>query len=443
MSNPNKTQEELLKIIEKLQQENNSLKALHQQDIRLYKEIEQNLTRANKELDSQNKAKEKRAKELIQAKEKAEKNEANLSFLFKNVTVGIVVLSREGRIQFTNPYIEKLFGYSNTELIGQPIEVLIPQSFKKTLEHYSKNIETPPIEHSLNLFTRRKDEHEFHVEINLGHYQVGNESLIVAFITDVTKIKRNQEELEEKVRERTLKLTESLEREKELNTMKSRFVSMASHEFRTPLTAILSSISLIDSYKKEEQEGKRKKHVERIKSSVKNLIDILNDFLSLEKLEQGKTETLKEEFDLYEFSKEIIEEVNVILKQGQRINFIHNGGKKVVQDKKILRNVLLNLLSNAIKYSGENKEIFFLVDVSDVSTLIKIKDEGIGISEEDQKNIFEKFFRAKNANNIQGTGLGLHIVKRYVELLEGTISFTSKLEEGTTFNIIFRQNNIK
>ncbi|THU39544.1 PAS domain S-box protein [Niastella caeni] len=245
------------------------------------------------------------------------------------------------------------------------------------------------------------------------------------------------EALEKKVKERTHELTEALEREKELSDLKSRFLSIASHEFRTPLSTILSSTSLIDKYNKEEQEENRKKHTARIKSSVKNLTDILDDFLSLDKLEQGKVKVTKNIINLHEFSTEIIEELNGILKAGQVINLSYNGDRNIEQDKKILRNVLLNLLSNAIKYSAEHKAIFLSVDIENNLVSMKVKDEGIGIPEEDQKNLFSKFYRAKNAIAIQGTGLGLNIVKRYVELLDGEITFISKQNEGSTFMISF------
>ena len=221
--------------------------------------------------------------------------------------------------------------------------------------------------------------------------------------------------------------------------MKTRFVSMASHEFRTPLSAILSSLSLIDTYCTEEQQEKRKKHIERIKSSVRNLTAILNDFLLLDKAEQGKLEINKEWFDLPEFARDIIEEVNGILKTGQQIEFQQTGDREILQDKKILKNIFLNLLSNAIKYSPEEKIIHFSIEIKQKTVFVKIKDEGIGIPEQEQQNLFGKFYRASNVNNIQGTGLGLNIVKRYVELLDGTITFTSKQGFGTTFIVEFPQ----
>ncbi len=267
----------------------------------------------------------------------------------------------------------------------------------------------------------------------INHYK----SEIQAVIIDITDSKRTHEELEEKVEERTLELTATLEREKELNEMKSRFVSTASHEFRTPLSAILSSVSIMELYNSEGLQEKRKKHLNRIKSSVQNLVDILNDFLSLDKLEQGKTEVLKEKFNLKDFSVDIVEEVQGILKPGQHIDFSFTGKKEITKDKKILRNVILNLLSNAIKYSGEDKAIEFTLEVNKKEVVIKVKDYGIGIPEDEQKHLFGKFYRATNATNIQGTGLGLNIVKKYIELLEGSISFISKSGIGTTFTVIF------
>jgi signal transduction histidine kinase len=250
------------------------------------------------------------------------------------------------------------------------------------------------------------------------------------------KLRRANEELEKKVVERTLELTGALEREKSLNEMKSRFVSMASHEFRTPLSAIMSSISLIDSYRSSEDIEKRTKHVERIKSSVRNLTDILNNFLSIDKLEQGKIEVEHIRFDLSEFIVDIIEEMRGMLeKKQQYISYQRNGEIEVVMDKKIMRNILLNLLSNACKYSPENNPIDIEVRRQNQRIVISVKDYGIGIPEEEQSNMFRNFFRAKNAVNIQGTGLGLNIVKRYVEIINGTIHFESQVGKGTTFTI--------
>lgn len=380
-------------------------------------------------------------------------NEAGFRVLFECATISILVVGESGNIELANPCAQELFGYSNGELIGQPIELLIPMELRsKHIHHregYFERPKTRPMGLGMELYARKKDGRVFPVEISLGHYEIAGEKLAVAFVTDITKrkeaednLKKINEELEIRVRDRTLELTEALEREKELGELKSRFVSMASHEFRTPLSAVLSSASLIEQYSLPDQEEKRKKHINRIKSSVKNLTGILNDFLSLDKLEQGKVEVEKDVFDLAEFTDDLLEETHTILKTGQHITCTYSGTNEIVQDRKVLRNVLINLLSNASKYSDEGKEIVLDIEVKDNRVRFSVRDKGIGIPEEEQKNLFGKFFRARNALNIQGTGLGLNIVTRYVELLDGTIEFTSKLNEGTTFTVTFPQNKV-
>ncbi len=367
--------------------------------------------------------------------------EAGFRALFEYATVGILVINVEGCICLANSFIEKLFGYSKAELIGQQLEILMPESFRqKHVQHRINYFDAPkarPMGIGMNLLARKKNGDEFPVEISLGHYPMESGEMAVAFVSDITELKRFHEALEAKVKERTLELTESLKREKELNEMKSRFVSIVSHEFRTPLSTIHSSASLLDAYNKGDQEEKRKKHIDRITSSVDHLVNLLNDNLSLDKLEQGKVELIKEEFNLIELADEILEEVSGMLKSGQHINLSYEGRKRIYQDKVILKNMLLNLLSNAIKFSEENQEIKLVINNSDKEVLIEISDKGMGIPEEDQHNLFNKYFRAKNVTNIQGTGLGLNIVKKYIELLNGGISFTSKLNEGTTFSVRF------
>ena len=381
-------------------------------------------------------------------------SEAGFRALFEYATIGIVVISREGRIELANPCVQKMFGYENAELIGQPVEVLIPKSLgRKHVAHREGYFDRPkarPMGLGMELYARKKDGQEFPVEISLGHYELNGETFAVAFVTDITqrseaeqKLKKMNEELESRVQERTLELTESLAREKELGEMKSRFVSMASHEFRTPLSAILSSAALIDRFTVKEEEEKRKKHIERIKSSVQNLTDILNDFLSLDKLEQGKVEVETVNVDMREFVDDILEEMQGMLKEGQRITYVQQGENEIFQDRKILRNVLLNLLSNAVKYSEVNQEIILATSVDESEVSISVKDEGIGIPEEEHQHLFTKFFRAKNAINIKGTGLGLTIVKRYVELMNGTIGFTSNVNKGTTFIVKFPNQKTK
>lgn len=234
----------------------------------------------------------------------------------------------------------------------------------------------------------------------------------------------------------------ALEKEKELNELKSRFVSMASHEFRTPLSTILSSVTLIEKYREEKDEEKRKKHIYRIKSGINNLTGILNDFLSIDKLEEGKISAVFSKNNINDIGLELTEEMQAMTKLGQEIHYSHCSDEKYFfTDKQILRNILINLLSNAIKYSDENKIIEFTTAINKNELIFKVKDNGIGIPFQEQEHLFDRFFRATNATNIQGTGLGLNIVKKYLDIIDGTIGFESKENEGTSFTIKLKNKN--
>lgn len=246
------------------------------------------------------------------------------------------------------------------------------------------------------------------------------------------------DELEEKVIERTEELARALEEEKELGEMKSSFVTMASHEFRTPLSGILSATELIQKYNNLGVTDKQEKHLTRIKKSVRQLVNILNDFLSIEQIEQGKVEAHKAEFNLNHFAQEIVNDLSSITKENQKIVYNYSGDEEVYLDKKILHSVISNLLSNSIKYS--DSQIDFSISVQNGLMSIEVIDYGIGIPLEDQKHLFSKFFRAKNATNIQGTGLGLNIVKSYIELMGGKISVDSIPGEKTNFTIKLPQS---
>ncbi len=234
------------------------------------------------------------------------------------------------------------------------------------------------------------------------------------------------------------KVLKALNKEKELNELKSRFVTTASHEFRTPLSTILSSASLIGKYITDSvHQDKIDKHVNRIKSSVNNLTYILNDFLSLGKLEEGKTTFNPSTFTIAETIDEVISQLQPTLKDGQQI--LVNKGKdlpiEVIADEQMIKNVLINLINNASKYSAERKSIHLSIAYENMQLNLTVKDEGIGIPAGDQEHLFDRFFRANNAINIQGTGLGLNIVKKYVELMKGHIEFSSQENKGTEFKL--------
>ena len=230
----------------------------------------------------------------------------------------------------------------------------------------------------------------------------------------------------------------AFKKERELNDLKSRFISLASHEFRTPLSAILTSAILIGKKNENGKEEKREKYLNQIERNVNHLVVILNDFLSLGKLDEGKVIAMRESFDLIQFSKALVKETNIGLKKGQTVTVSNSiETLPVTLDPKLMRHVLMNLLNNASKYSPEGSNISLKISKKHENVLIKVKDKGMGIPEEEQSSLFQRFFRATNAANIEGTGLGLNIVKNYTELMGGTIEFKSKINNGTTFTVEF------
>lgn len=387
-----------------------------------------------------------------------------LDALFLFATEGILVVDEQGHIVRINPSAEKLFGYETGELVGKTIETLVPKRFAHRhhadRDKYNGRPHARAMGAGMDLFGLRKDGTEFPVEISLSPYASPKGKFVIAFIIDITLRKQAEEkqrnysiELEQQVRNRTMILeeaigelektkaflNESLAKERELNELKSRFVSMASHEFRTPLATIQSSLALVKKYGELNEIEKQDKHILKIKASVNNLTDILTDFLSVSKLEEGRVEHTSETFGLPSFIREVISELKTIVKDGQRITYEHTGNDTVVLDQKLLKNILFNLISNAIKFSGEGKTIDLVSVVEPGDLQISVSDHGIGIPQEDQKHLFERFFRGNNAAHIQGTGLGLNIVAKFVELMNGSINFTSEENKGTTFTMSFPQ----
>jgi len=380
--------------------------------------------------------------------------------LFEYATIGILVTDSKGTITAINPFALNEFGYTREELLGKKIEMLIPTRFQKqhiqNREHYSKTPQTRPMGVGMDLFALRKDGTEFPVEVSLGNYHTNGDRYVIAFITNIsvrkkgeTEIKKLNDELEATVERRTKELTDamhqleiskeelskSLEKEKELGELKSRFVSMASHEFRTPLSTILSSAYLIEKYTSTEDQPKRDKHLQRVISSVRMLTDILNDFLSLGKIEERKIQVRISEFNIRELVNDIMEEIKNNLKEEQSITYQHEGESIASLDASLLKHMVMNLVANASKFSPDAGSIEIKTIKHDHQLTLSIKDHGIGISKEDQKHLMERFFRGSNAGNIQGTGLGLHLVSKYAELMNGTVKCKSELGKGTEFII--------
>jgi PAS domain S-box-containing protein len=389
---------------------------------------------------------------------------AGIDALFLHASEGILVLNKMGEIERANPSCDRLFGYQSGELIGKKIEALIPkrlaEKHKSHRENYSQNPHARSMGAGLELYGLRKDGSELPVEISLSPYTTEDGQFVIAFIVDITirkqaeeKLKNYSIELEKQVRNRTLILEEAiqelektkrnlnsaLEKEKDLNELKSRFVSMASHEFRTPLTTMLSSLSLVTKYGELNDIVNQSKHVGKIKASINNLTDILNDFLSISRLEEGKLEFMPESIDLKQYVEEIVAEMQLMAGKNQGLICQHIGHQVAKIDKKMLKHIFFNLISNAIKFSPEGGDILVKVSVEDKMIQIEVLDQGIGISDEDQKHLFERFFRGHNATHIQGTELGLNLVARYAELMNANLKIESKENQGAKFTIIIPQ----
>ena len=257
-----------------------------------------------------------------------------------------------------------------------------------------------------------------------GDEQQVDEALVV--IKDITKRKKVEKDL-----------IVNLEQERTLSMLKSRFVTAASHEFRTPLTTILSSASLLENYQGEQLAAKKEVHLKRIKRSVHGLTELLNDFLCLGKIEEGKINAVNSMFSMKDMLDQLVSEFDGLKKEGQTIvlQYEPGGSHFVSSDRQLIKNILTSLLSNAVKYSPPNSSITLTLRKNSSGLFLEVKDQGIGIPEEEQDHIFERFFRAKNAIDIEGTGLGLNIVKNYVDLLDGSIEFRSVQNEGTRFMV--------
>ena len=286
-----------------------------------------------------------------------------------------------------------------------------------------------------DLFGLRKDGTQFPVEAGLNPFVLHNHRYVMSLVTDITVRKENERQiadlndhLEEKIEERTDSLNkaveqlkkevslrihaenntkEALQKEKELNELKTKFLSLVSHEFKTPISGILTSATLIGKYTTEEQQEKREKHLNTIKSKVKYLNTIIDDFLSLERLDTGKAIYKTTSFPLSKVLNEVVYDAN-----------------------------LSNLIHNAIKYSGEGSLVIIEVNELPEHLEIKIKDQGIGIPQQEQHSIFDRYFRAENVLLTPGTGIGLNIVQNHLRNLDATISFISRAGKGSTFRIL-------
>ena len=405
---------------------------------------------------------------LQQAERELEHSVRRYEAIFTNATVGIIVSDDKGTIVSANQLADQLFGYATGGLEGLLVEQLVPRTTSPNHEKLRQSFIANPLVramgHNRDLHARRQDGSLFPVEISLSYFRLDDALYAVAYIIDITLKKEAERqlleqkaqvellnaELEQKVADRTHALMNTLDQleqskndvakallaEQKLGELKSRFVSMASHEFRTPLTALQTSATLVEKYAGADQQDKRRKHLNHIQTSVKHLNNILEEFLSVDKIESGRVESHPAEIDLAHLLSETVADMQGLLKPGQTVQTHLSCPSPVWLDPSLLRKILINLLTNAIKYSGPESTVTVQATCTNEKLTVVVQDQGAGIPKADQEHLFERFFRAKNAANIAGTGLGLHIVGRYVELMGGSVALHSVLDQGTTVTLL-------
>ena len=247
---------------------------------------------------------------------------------------------------------------------------------------------------------------------------------LLCIISDVSSIKIHEKHIEQ-----------LLKKSEELVKLKSYIVSLASHEFRTPLAALLSSSELLELFLTRGQNDLALKQIQKIKSSISTLVFIMDEFLTVDRLDTNIHSINKQDFNLRELCEDIIINFNISHGKTNLINFEQNGPEIFNGDLEMIKIIIQNLVSNALKFSIKNDAVYLFIEISDKKLTIKVADTGLGIPEVEHKNVYASFFRAQNTKFIQGTGLGLAIVKQYIDLLKGVIEFNSAENVGTTFTV--------
>ncbi len=389
---------------------------------------------------------------------------------FDSLLEGICIANEEGRIVMNNSAFEDIFGYNKGELLDKKIDILILDTHRKThLKHFDSYVKHPKkykkgkgrefyglhktgaildLEIGLNYFVYEgvfyakalvseistRKQKELRIKEKNRNLELEVEQRTAQLMRVVSELEKSNLNLKQEIKERVIaenRAKMAFEKEKELNIMQTRFISLASHEFKTPLSGILTSASLIEKYNEKAPNDKIGKHVATIKMLVLQLNYILDDFLFLERTESENYILRLSKFKLCDLLNKLVKDAKGVLKDGQKIEITPcKIPIEVHQDRKIIEIIIKNVLYNAIKYSPEHSVIEMKIDRNDLLK-ITIEDQGLGIPKEAQPYVFKRFFRAKNALPIQGTGIGLNVAKRYLEKLSGSIDIQSEEHKGT------------
>jgi PAS domain S-box-containing protein len=366
---------------------------------------------------------------------------------FDSMQVGILVCNSKKEIVLSNNPLSKIVGCSTEDLFGKNTDELFNEN--SLLDEFIKHPGKVKFKSVIDDYIIKKDFRKIPVELSFGKIEYEKKPYFKILITDITERKNKEIEIDnlniklgEQVEIRNVelenavkKLKASLNKEKELNNLKTKFITLASHEFKTPLSAILTSSELIVKYADLDKTHKRDEHLAKVKMMITHLNGMIDSLLTLENIESGEIIPSYSNFKLSDLINEIITNSKPLLLNNQKINFNNNYNEIIFQDANILKIIISNILYNAIKYSSDNSKIQIEYHLNEKDIQISIEDNGIGIPEDEQSLIFKRFFRARNVGYFPGTGIGLNIVKGYVNCLKGTISFKSVENKGTTFYV--------
>lgn len=377
--------------------------------------------------------------------QEVEMQAGQLELLMEHIPTAVAMLNSKLEFMSVSRRWKRDFDLEEEKLVGRSFQDILPGLFPAWSPRFHLCLQGESLRGEEELTIVKKGRREW-IRWEFCSWYTAEKSAggVILFSECITEQRRLQNELkqlnddlEQKIREKTQELTERLQQEKELSELKSKFVSIASHEFRTPLSTILSSAYLVERYTGRDDQPKREVHLKRIVSSVETLTEILTDLLSVGKIEEGKVMVRNREFNVRQFCIERMGELKSILKTKQKLHYHHSGNESICLDEILFKNILINLVANAAKFSPEGAPIMVTtLELGEWLTL-SVRDKGIGISMEDQEHLAEPFYRGSNAANIKGTGLGLHIVAKYTELMKGKMAFTSQLNKGTEFILTF------
>ena len=371
--------------------------------------------------------------------------------ILNSVGEGIYGLDIRGNVTFVNPAAAEIIGWEMKDLVGKSMHKILHHS-KSDGSHYPR--ESCPIYAAFKDGKVRRVENEvfwrkngtsFPVEYISTPMRDEKGKLIGAVVTfrDITQRKLSEfllqqanEELEERVARRTKELSQANEQLKQLNEVRSRFVGMVCHEFRNPLNNISVLVSSLRRYSRQLSTNKKNEYLLDIKTNIDRMTQMTDELLVISKTDNEKINLESNWLDLVEFCQQVIAEF-VQTNPENPIKFNCDLSElKVKLDGRLLRSIIINLLSNAVKYSPEKTEINFTLETQDNCLIVAIEDRGIGIPQKDKELIFEPFHRGKNVSNIPGTGLGLHIVKKFANILGGKIKITTQENKGTRVDVI-------